>query len=395
LSADHKPDTAYVKELLSLPTPEQRAAFLEAEGLLNAEGLDRLLDVADGLVNDDPGKARRLAELCAGLSDDTDAPAAMPRANYIRAMAHGLNGEFDEELRLNKAAYDGYLALGMNLEALRTNVGKMAALLELGRYQEVLVVGQVVLDALDGKGEIDVRPTPQEADLLTAMVHQNFGGCYENMGRYDEALEAYAVAEEKYGALGMTERLGEILSNRGAILLYLGRGSEALVSHEAAVAVFHAAGLVLPRAMALANIGETHLRLANYTRSLNAFEEARHLLRSLDAHTEDSFVLRNTADAYLELNLYSEALEAYGKTNEWLRDAGIEHERARTLWGIGSALTALSNFEGAERALVEAADKFAAAGNLPMLSGVMLEQASLLAARGGRKAALDTARRQQ
>src|SRR3712207_4567156 len=365
LDSGHMIRSGLADRLLALPTPEQRAEFLEAEGLLNADGLDRLLDVADRLVNNDPGKARRLAELCADLSGEAHAPAAVPRADYIRAGAHGLNGEFDEELHLNKAAHDGYVALGMNLEALRTNVGKMAALLELGRYQEALKVGQVVLDALDGKGEIEVSPTPREAGLLAAMVYQNIGGCYEYMGRYDEALGAYSVAEEKYGALGMTEGLGEILSNRGAILLYLCRGSEALAAQEAAAALFEEAGLTFRHAQALSNTGEAHLRLANYTRSLNAFEEARRLLRSLDALAEDCFVLRNTADAYLDLNLYSEALEAYGKVNEWLRDAGIEHERARTLWGVGSALIALSDFKEAERALAGAADKFAVAGNTP------------------------------
>jgi tetratricopeptide (TPR) repeat protein len=95
----------------------------------------------------------------------------------------------------------------------------------------------------------------------------------------------------------------------------------------------------------------------------------------------------------LELNLYSEALNAYREVNEWLRDLGIVHDRTQTLWGIGSALIALSNFQEAEQALAGAADKFAAAGNAPMLSGVMLEQASLLAARGDREAALETVRR--
>ena len=393
MPAEHKPDTAHVEELLSLPTPEQRAAFLEAEGLLDPDGLERLLNVADRLVNNDPGKARRLADLCADLSDYADAPAAVPRANYIRAMAHGLNGEFDKELRLNRAAYHGYLALGMNLEALRTNVGKVAALLELGRYQEALDVGQAVLDTLDGEGEIEVRPTPREADLLTAMVYQNIGGCYEYMGRYEETLKAYAVAEEKYGALGMTERVGEILSNRGAILLYLGRGSEALATHETASAIFEEAGLTFRHAQALSNTGEAHLRLANYMRSLEVFEQARCLYDSLDALADKPLLLRDTAEAYLELNLYSEALAAYGKANDWLRDASLEHDRARTLWGMGSALIALSDFEEAERALAGAADTFAAAGNVPMLSGVMLEQASLLATRGDRDAALDTARR--
>jgi hypothetical protein len=115
LSAHQKPDTAFVKELLSLPTPGQQVAFLESEGLLDPDGLNLLLDVADRLMNNDPGKARRLAEFCASVAELAGAPAAVPRADYIRAGTHGLNGEFDKEIRLNKAAYDGYVALGMNL----------------------------------------------------------------------------------------------------------------------------------------------------------------------------------------------------------------------------------------------------------------------------------------
>jgi tetratricopeptide (TPR) repeat protein len=393
LPADQKPVSAYVKELLSLPTPEQQAAFLEAEGLLDPDGLDQLLDVADRLVNDDPGKAHRLAELCVDLSDDADAPAAVPRANYIRARTHAENGKFDAALRMTRAAYDGYVALGQNLEALRTNVGLMVVLLELGRYQEVLNIGQTVLDALDGAGGLEVFPTQEQSKLLAAMVYQNIGGCYEYMGRYEEALDAYAAAEERYRVLGMHERLGEILDNRGAILLHLGRGNEALEAHEDAAAVFARAGLTLSHAKALSNVGEANRQLANYASSLDAFERARRLLRHLDAFYEECFILRNTADTYLELNLYSEALNAYEEVDEWLRDLGISHDRARALWGMGSTLIALSDLKEAERALRGAADKFAAAGNAPMLSGVMLEQSSVLAAREDREAALETARR--
>src|SRR5918998_660012 len=103
-----------VDELLALPTRGQRARFLRGKGLLDAGGLDRLLDDADRLLNDDPGKARRLAEIYAGLAEAAGAPAAVPRADYIRAGAHNVNGEFEDDLRLTRAAHDGYLALGMD-----------------------------------------------------------------------------------------------------------------------------------------------------------------------------------------------------------------------------------------------------------------------------------------
>jgi CHAT domain-containing protein/tetratricopeptide (TPR) repeat protein len=360
--------------------------------LLDAGGLDRLLDIAEWLVHTDPGKAHRLAAVCAEVADRAAAPAAVPRASYIRGQAHLLNGELDTALRMAKDAYEGYVTLGMNLEALRTHVGRMHVLLDLGLYQEALDAGQLVLNSLDGAGELSVKPTHQQSTLLSALVYQNRGICYEFMGRYEEALGAYAVAEERYRALGMTERLGEILDNRGGILLHLGRANEALAAHEAAAAVFAEAGLTLSYAMALNNIGEAYRQLANYARSLDAFEQARRLYETLDALRHESLLLLFTANAYLELNLYSEALASYQKANELLRSMGLEHDRARALWGMGSALIARSELEEAEEALGEAADLFAAANNAPLFSGVMLERAALLAARGDRQAALDAAR---
>jgi tetratricopeptide (TPR) repeat protein len=382
-----------VDELLALPTLEQRLAFLHAAHLLNADGLDQLLDVAEQLVHTDPGKAHRLAALCSDAADRAAAPAVVPRACYVRGQMYSLNGEFDAALRMAKDAYEGYVALGMNLEALRTHVGRMSVLFDLGLYQEALDAGQIVLDALDGAGELRVRPTPQQAKLLSALVYQGRGVCYEYMGRYEEALGAYAVAEECYKALGMTKRLGEVLDNRGGILLHLGRANEALAAHEAAAAVFAEAGLTLRYVMALHNIAEAHRHLANYALSLDAFEQARRLYESLDAQRHESLLLLDTANAYLELNLYSEALASYQEANELLRGMGLAHDWARALWGMGSALIARSEFEEAEEALREAAELFAAANNTPLLSGVMLERAALLAARGDREAALDAARR--
>lgn len=391
---DNGVEPGFVDSLLSSQTREQQIKFLRDKGLLDASGLDRLLDDADRLLKSDPGKAQQLAELCAEAAKQADAPVVFPRANYLLAGVHSINGEFEEDLRLTKTAHDGYLDLGMDLEALRTKVGEMAALTDLGRYEEALGTGRAVLDALEGEGKLQVTPSQRDRDLLAALVHQNLGGCLEYMGRYDEALDAYVLAEKLYEKLDMQERLGEVLDNRGAILSYLGRGNEALSSHRDAAAIFEKAGLTLSHAMSLSNIGQTYFRLANYMSSLDAFKRAQHALRPFNAQAEEYFLLRNTADAYLALNLRSEALALYRDVDGLLRSvAGMEDDRARALWGMGSALMAGSEIEKAEEALTEAARLFAAADNVPLLSSVMLEQASLLAVRGDRTAARARAHR--
>ena len=332
-----------VDRLLARSTsPGHGAALLRAANLLDQEGLGRLLDVADELVHSDPGKAHRLAELCASGAEVCGLTSVAARSAYIRLQTHFARGEFDAALRVAREAYEGYMADGRPLDAVRTHVGRMSVLLELGLYQEALDAGRVVLDTLDGEGEVEVSPTAGQRDMLTALVQQNRGGCFEYMGRYEEALEAYRVAEERYRELGETERVGEILDNRGAVLLFLGRGNEALAAHEAAARVFAGAGLTLSHATALCNIGEANRQLADYRSSLAALEQAHRLYEDLDELTDKSQLALDTANVYLDLNLYPEALAAYQRSSSLLSEAGMAHDYARALWGMGVTLAATS-----------------------------------------------------
>jgi tetratricopeptide (TPR) repeat protein len=342
-------------------------------------------------MRSDPGKAHRLAELCAEGAEARELPAVAARSAYVRLQTHFARGELDASLRMAREAYEGYMAGGRPLDAVRTHVGRMSVLLELGLFREALDAGQGVLDALDGDGELS--PTGQQRDMLTALVQQNRGLSFEYMGRYDDALQAYGEAEKRYRRLGENERVGEVLDNRGAILLSLGRGNEALEAHEAAARVFKEAELTLPYAKALCNIGEANRQLANYRSSLAAFEEARRLYDALDELTDKSLLTLDTANAYLDLNLYPEALAAYRKSSNLLREAGMAHDRARSLWGMGVALAASSNLEEAEQALDQASELFAAAGNSSLLCGVMLDQSIVQEKRGELDASLTHARR--
>jgi tetratricopeptide (TPR) repeat protein len=376
-----------IDDLLSLPSNEERGGLLRSRDLLGPDGLDRLLDAADTLLDSDPGKAQSLAELCIALAEAANSPAAVPRANYILVQTAFINGEFEKALRLTEAAHDGYVYCGENVEALRTNVGKMAALLELGRYREALDAGQSVLDCLDGEGFLEVEPTREQKDLLAALTHHNLGGCYEYMGRFEDALGKYEKAEGLAEKLGMTELSGRIRSDRGLVLLELGRAGEALETFEEASSMFGGVDLTLLQAKALINAGEARIRLGNYKGALEAYSEARLLLDSIEALADENILLRDEAEAYLMLNMYPEALATYRQAEEAFRDSSMVYEHARSLWGMGSALMVRMEVEEAERVLEEAASLFDEAGNAPMLSGVMLEEAALLSMRGEDEAA--------
>ena len=378
----------WIDALLQLSALEQQLAFLRSAHLLDAEGLSQLLDQAMRLARSDPGQARQLAVICAEAAGEANAPVIVPRSAYLRAQTHAINGDFITALELIQSAVNGFVAIGEQMEALRTNIGLMNVLNELGRHAEALEAGQAVLEALNQPDE----PTSQ-ARLLLALAHQNRGVCFETIGRYEDALESYALAESHFTALEMTDRIGDISNDRGIVLVHLGRVAEALEAFGAAARIWADDGLTLLQAQALSNIGEAHLVLGNYTRSLNAFEEARRLFDPLDAVADKLILLRKTADAYLALNLHPEALAAYREVNALLKDAGMADHHARALWGMGATLVAQSQFDEGASALAEAASLFTAAGNTPMLCSVMLEQAALHDAHGERALGLNTAQR--
>ena len=86
--------TGFVERLLALPSPEQGPALLRTSGLLDDEGLQGLLDVADRLVRSNPGEAALPKAL------EVMARFGVPRSAYILLQTHFMRGEFDAALRM-------------------------------------------------------------------------------------------------------------------------------------------------------------------------------------------------------------------------------------------------------------------------------------------------------
>ncbi|HIE56156.1 MAG TPA: tetratricopeptide repeat protein, partial [Chromatiaceae bacterium] len=343
-------DAALVEELLHLSEMEAQASLLAGAGLLNTQGLSQLLDTADSLARTNPLQARRLSSVCSELAEHIDAPLLVPKAAYINAQTHAVMGQLNEALTLIRSAYEGYKQLNAELPALRTSLGRIHVLNELGHHREAVTVGRELLSQLTHITGLS-EATLAEATLIEGIAYQNQGVCYRMMGQYEEALQAYTAAENAFQKAGATDRLADIYNNRGIILLHLGRVSQALSDFEAAAAALRKAGHTLLYAQPLINIGDAHLLSGHYARSLKALAEAHRLLGSLDMLADEHTLLLQRGDVHLSLNLYPEAVEAYREAEQTCRLANLPHYQARALWGLGAALVISGEYEAAAAAL--------------------------------------------
>ena len=136
--ADSLITNTILEKLLQETEIEEQIALLSAADLLNRESLSQLLDTAAHLVRTDPMLARRLSHICGELAGYVEAPLLLPKANYIDAQTHAVMGQLDKALELIRSARDGYMALKAELPALRTNLGRIHVLNELGYHQEAV-----------------------------------------------------------------------------------------------------------------------------------------------------------------------------------------------------------------------------------------------------------------
>ena len=368
----------WLMNFLQLPDGVAQKAALGAIHLLTLDGLAYLLDYTETLAHRNPGQARQLALLCENVAKEIAALPLVPRAQYLRAQSHAINGELTLALDLVATAHNGFLQQGLAVEAMRTNIGRMRVLGELGQFAAALATGQQVVDWLADATTHRSSVSMAEAQRLLALVKTQQGVCYDQLGHFDAAATAFTEAEMLYEALAMPMHNAAAKNNRGLALVYLGRVREALVAFAAAAHLQAAEGLTIPHAHTQSNLGEAHLLLGDYRAALAAFEEADRLLADQDALTDRQINLRQMADAYLALNLFDEALATYRIIEPALAQAGMVHERAWVLWGMGAALVAQEQLTAASAWLVAAADAFAAVSNAPLLAGVRLEQAALL-----------------
>ena len=371
-----------VADLLAAAAPAARLSHLRAEGLADETGLSWLLDRAQELVHDEPAMAEELAELCDLAAGELGLGTVSARSAYLRGRVYAERGELGQALDFIEHARSSWAEAGQPLAALRSDLGRMQVLDDLGRHRESAAVGEALLAALD---EIASQPDPPVlASQLRAMARNNLGATYSQVGDQERALAAYARAEADYLALGMRQDTAQPLANRGICLLALGRPRDALQVLKAAAGIFTEGGDRLWAAKVAGIIARAHQQLGELVDALKALEPASETLGQLGAHAEAARIQVTTAEVYLAAGLFAEARTAAAAAAGQTRAQGMMHDSAVATLMLALAHMGARQLGDAARELPRAADLFDQVGDGQYRARVMLAQADLAAQRGHR-----------
>lgn len=132
-----------------------------------------------------------------------------------------------------------YLSQGSVLSALRTDLGRINVLDDLGRHHEAIEVGCRMIAEL---AATDAADDPELRLWLEAAANENTGATHGCVGLHAQAVEYLTEAERAYAELGALDDGARVQANLGVERLELGQPQAALELLRSAHAKLHRAG---------------------------------------------------------------------------------------------------------------------------------------------------------
>ncbi len=308
-----------------------------------AQRLSQVLDRVDDLLHREPQRADRLARWCDGRAGAPELLPLRARARYQQAQIMAERGELLPALAMIAEARACWAFAGEALAAMRTDLGRMHVLDDLGRHQEAIHVGELLILEID-RLEDDTRED-ELPRLIRAHAVKNLGVAYGLVGRHTEAMQAYARAEADYLALGMQHETALPLANRGVELLALGRPAEALAAFQGAIDMFDEIGDRVFAAQCQGDAAQAHRQLGQVGEALGLLEQARTSLEEMGVETEAARLRLALAETYLAVGLWGEARDAAELAAGATARSGLVHDEGMAYFLLALAELALGRCE--------------------------------------------------
>ncbi len=365
-----------IERLLALPDVRAQERFLRANAaLLDGQVATALKGQADQYLWSDIHRSQETAQLLfvlAELSGDRlhHAQGLLAQAN---ALCIGL-AEYEKSIALYDQAAEIYGSHGRATEQARSQVGKIGALANLGRYEKALEAGRWASGVLEEEGEWQILAT---LTMNLGIVHSRAGDELRSLASFDRAAELY----EEIGADGQSMWL-LAQQNRAVALCTLGRFEESIEASRTAMSGMERQGQTVEAARARQCLALTYFVLGRYNEALAHLEQVREIFLA-DGRQRDAMVVELlTSDCLLQLRRFGDVLKTCQRARTLLASLGMRDWVGHAVVNEAVAYAELGRYEDALASLAEARKAFEAEGNRALAASTDVEIAAVLQRQG-------------
>jgi len=365
------PCSDLVDQLLAQPDLAAQRQFLkDRPSRLDDQFVHDLKQCADQFLRSDLHRSLQIVDLLYDAAELTGNP--LHRALGLRAEANAASigqRQYQRGLELYDQAGEIYRAQGRLVEQAISQIGKIGALLYLGRYEAALACGHWANSILAAHAEYRWQAT-----LL-----MNLAAVYDRLGELAQALEMVDQAGKLYAQLGADGEpgLGLAQITRAVILRNLGRFEESIQASQAAREILTHCGQWVEAARAQQCLALTYFVLGRYNEALDNLNQVRDIFlgdgRQLDAMQVELF----TSDCLLQLRRFTDVLEKCHQVRGLFAEVGAHHVVAQAIVNEAVAYTELGRYAQAVDSLAEARQLFAQDGNHVWVASTDLETAAV------------------
>ena len=363
---------AFVEQLLALPDSAAQRQFLAVNlALLDDQVASALKAQADHLMRADSRQALQTAELLLYLAQLTAEPSHQALGLLAEANVRSIGlGQYLRAIELYEQAARIYQGQDRLVEQARSQIGKIGALANLGRYNEAFEAGQWARQILEA----------HEAWQILAVLTMNLAVVHGRAGNDARSLDMFDQAAALYLKLGEEARPGWLLAqqNRAIALRNLGRFEESIQASQIAWDGLAGLGQKIEAARAQQNLAFTYFIQGRYNEALNHLEQVRDLFladgRQRDAMLVELFI----SDCLLQLRRFEDVLEKCRQVESLFAELGTQRFVAQALVNEAVAYSELGNHLDALVSLSEARRIFVAEANQAWVASADLETAAVL-----------------
>lgn len=153
----------------------------------------------------------------------------------------------------------------------------------------------------------------------------------KNLGRYQEALDSYALALEGSPRADDKYFQAVILNNIGVAYKALGQDERAIESYEQSLALVREMGERRGQSILLNNLGEAYKALGEHRRALDYLQQGLQVARQIGNRHSEGLALKNLGDVHRLLGDVKQARAHYEQALTLQREIGAKTQEGSTL----------------------------------------------------------------